>query len=238
MSYNLEEFLDFKDNSSEERELTNLSILNKDFYLHLNFLKKGKSINFYDELIAKIRSLIYNYVLEQQNIICSPIQKYLFLFYNLYQKLLDVSFLNNKFLLIFLFKRIFLFFDSLHMEEYNNIIIINDSILNLCKDKIEPIIIHFLYLIINKYIFDSNSNLKDLEYLLKYYQDNNSYLQFSRIKKQLAEIFFVQIICLDIFKNTKEKIINFNDEIIAKNFIENIIIKYYELTINYQQKEF
>ena len=236
MNYNLDDFLDIKDSSSEERELTNLTIISKDLYSHLNFLKKGGSTNFYDELIAKIRSLIYNYVLEQQNIICSPIQKYLFLLYHLYQKLLDISFLNKKFLMNFLFKRIFLFFDSIHMNEYNNIIIINDSILNLCKDKTEPIIIHFLNLIINKCIFDSNSSLKDLEYLLKYFQDNNTYLQFSRIKKQMPENFFVQLICLDNFKNN-DKLINFNDEKIAQNFIENTITKYYDLSANYQKEE-
>ena len=234
MSFDINDFLDFKESSSEERELLNLSSLKEDLSILINNLKKGEISNFYDELIAKIRSLIYNYVIEKSNTICSPVQKYLFLLYKLYEELLRVSFLNEKFLINFLYKRILLFFDSLHPEEYNNIMIINDSIINLCKDNITPIITHCLNLIVNKYIF--GNNLSDLEYLLKYFQENCTLIEISKIKKEIAELFFVQLICIDIYKNT-DKLQNFNDDKNAKDFIEKAIINLYNINKNTETEE-
>ena len=235
MSFYLNDFLEVKEISSEEREIMQLNSLSEDLYLQIKLLKNGESKNFFDELIIKIRALINNYVLDEKSTICSPIQKYIFLLYHLYKLLLDSSFLNQKYLLNFLFKRIFLFYDSINPENYNHILIINNSILNLCKGKIEPILTQCINLIVNKYIFETN--LKDLEYLLKYFEDNCSYFQISKIKEEIAETLFVQLICLDNFKNSNDtKILNFNDENISKNFIENIITKYYDMNNNFADK--
>ena len=224
MSFDLYDFLELKEISSEERELIKISDLNKDLYNYIDELKIGFQENFFDELISKISSLIHNYVQNQENSICPPIQKYLYLIYDLYHNLLDVTFLNEKFFMCFLFKRIFLFYDSIH-QDYSNINIFNDSILNLCKEKINPIFIHCLNLIVNKFIFESN--LTDFSYFLKYFQENFcSNVEISLIKIKIAEIFFVQLICLDDFKNN---LINFNDENTTKDFIENQIINYYNI---------
>ena len=233
--FNYNDFLDIKENNFEENELENLLFLSNDLPLRINKLRRKNSPNFYDELIAEIRSLIYNYVTDNQNTICSPVHKYLFLLYYLYKTLLEDSFLNEKFLMNFLFKRIFLFYDSIHPPNYDNILIFNNGILNLCKDKIWPIEVHCLYVIVNKFIFESNLN--DVEYLLDYLKDNCSDLEFIKIRKEIQEILFIQLICLDNFKDTKNKLINFNDEETAKNFIENIITKYYDINFKLQSSE-
>ena len=116
MSFYLNDFLEVKEISSEEREIMQLNSLSEDLCLHIKLLKNGESKNFFDELIIKIRALINNYVLDEKSTICSPIQKYIFLLYHLYKLLLDSSFLNQKYLLNFLFKRIFLFYDSINPE--------------------------------------------------------------------------------------------------------------------------
>ena len=235
MNFYLDDFLEIKEMSSEEREIIQIDSLTEDLYLYIKLLKRGESKNFFDELIIKIRALINNYVLDEKNTICSPIQKYLYLLYHLYNLLSYSSFLNQKYLLNFLYKRIFLFYDSINAQNNNNIMIINNSILNLCKEKNEPILTHCINLIVNKYIFESN--LKDLEYLLKYFQDNCSYLQISKIKEEVAKNLFIQLICLDNFKNTNDnKTLSFNDENVSKNFIENIIIKYYDINNNFAKK--
>ena len=227
MKFDLDDFLDIREENSEERELMNLSKINLDIYIKIDKLKEGNQEYFYDELIAKIRSSIYNYILEKQNTICSPNHKFLYLLYDLYNQLLGESFLNRKFLMNFLYKRILLFYDSIHSED-SNIMIINDSILNLCKNQITPIIIHCLNLIVNKFIFESN--LTDYEYLLKFFLDNSeSCSDIYEIGKKTAEIFFVQLICLDDYKNPENKLTNFNDEKVAKDFIERQIINYYNI---------
>jgi hypothetical protein len=137
--------------------------------------------------------------------------------------------MNQKFLLNFLYKRILLFYDSIHPKD-SNIMAINDSILNLCKNQITPILLHCLNLIVNKFIFESN--LTEYEYLLKFFADNSeSFSEIYEIGKKAAEIFFVQLICLDDYKNPEDKLINFNDEKVAKDFIENKIISYYNINI-------
>ena len=234
MNYDLDDYLNIKESNAEKKELLQLSSLAEDLFIHIINLKKGEISNFYEELITKMRLIIHNYVKDEFNTICSPIQKYLFLLFKLYENLIGVSFMNDKFLMNFLYNRILLFYDSLHSEDYNNIIIINDSMLNLCIGDITPIIIHCLNLIVNKYIF--GGNLSDLEYLLKYFQENCTFVQIARIKKQISEIFFVQLICLNIYKNT-DKLANFTDDKNAKDFIEKTITNLYNLNKNSQQEE-
>ena len=227
MKFNLDDFLDIKEDNSEERELLNLSKISLDIYIKIDKLKEGNQEYFYDELIARIRSLIYNYILEKQNTICSPNHKFLYLLYDLYNQLLGESFMNQKFLMNFLYKRILSFYDSIHSKD-SNIMIINDSILNLCKNQITPIIIHCLNLIVNKFIFESN--LTEYEYLLKFFLDNSeSCSDIYEIGKKTAEIFFAQLICLDDYKNPEDKLSNFNNEKVVKDFIEHQIINYYNI---------
>ena len=227
MKFNLDDFLDIKEENTEERELLNLSKINLDLYIKIGELKEGNQEYFYDELIARIRSLIYNYILEKQNTICSPNHKFLYLLYDLYNQLLGESFMNQKFLMNFLYKRILSFYDSIHSKD-SNIMIINDSILNLCKNQINPIIIHCLNLIVNKFIFESN--LTDYEYLFKFFLDNSeSCSDIYEIGKKTAEIFFAQLICLDDYKNPEDKLSNFNNEKVVKDFIEHQIINYYNI---------
>ena len=88
MKFNLDDFLDIKEENTEERELLNLSKINLDLYIKIGELKEGNQEYFYDDLIAKIRSLIYNYILDKQNMICSSNHKFLYLFYDLYNQLL------------------------------------------------------------------------------------------------------------------------------------------------------
>ena len=229
MKFNLDDFLDIKEDNTEERELLSLSKINLDIYIKIGELKEGTQEYFYDELIAKIRSLIYNYVLDKQNMICSPNHKFLYLLYDLYNQLLGKSFMNQKFLMNFLYKRILLFYDSIHPKD-SNIMAINDSILNLCKNQITPILLHCLNLIVNKFIFESN--LTEYEYLLKFFLDNyGACSDIYELGKKTAEIYFVQLICLDDFKNPDDKLTNFNDEKIAKAFIEKKIISNYNINI-------
>jgi len=233
MKFNCDDFLHIQEDNSEERELINLSRINLDQCLKIDELKEGNQEYHYDELTAKIRSLIYNYILDNQNTICSPNHKFLNLFYDLYNRLLQKSFMNEKFLMNFLYKRILLFYDSIHPKD-SNVMIINDGILNLCKDEISPILIHCLNIVVNKFIFESN--LTDYEYLLKLFLDKfTPCLDFNEIGKKTAEIFFIQLICLDDYKNPKDKLTNFNDEKVAKKFIENQIINYHKIN-NYLNK--
>lgn len=228
MKFNLDDFLDIQEENSEERELINLSKINLDLYIKIDELKEINQEYFYDELVSKIRSLVYNYILEKQNTICSQSHKFLYLLYDLYNRLLGKSFMNQTFLITFLYKRLLLFYNSLHPKD-SNVKIINDTILNLCKNQITPIIMHCLNLIVNKFIFESN--LTEYEYLLQFFLDNSeSCNDIYEIWKKTAEIFFIQLICLDDYKNPEDKSPNFNDEKVANEFIENKIISYYNIT--------
>ena len=228
----LDNFLYYEKTGSEEEEIIQLSFLEEKINIHINSHKNEQNKNFFEELIVLIRYLIYNYILDKQSKICSPVQKYLFLLYELYNKFSKTSFLNDKYLKNFLFKRIFFIYDSINPQNYNNIIIINSSIIKLCKQRIEPIITYCLNLIVNKYIFESN--LRDCEYLLKFFENNGSILDRAKIKEEMAEILLAQLICLDNFKNFNDNSMNFNDEKSIKYFIENTIIKYYNLNNNTQ----
>ena len=127
MNFDWRDFLIIRENTSEEKELLNLTNLTQDLNIQIDALISHEISNFYDDLITKTRSLIYTYVLDQINTICSPVQKYLFLLHDLFEKLSGVSFMNEKYLMNFLYKRIFLFYNSLNAQD-NIIMIINDSI--------------------------------------------------------------------------------------------------------------
>jgi hypothetical protein len=57
-------------------------------------------------------------------------------------------------------------------------------------------------------------------------------LDIHEIRKKTAEIFFVQLICLDDYKSPEDNLTNFNDENTAKNFIENKINNFYSINTN------
>ena len=171
MSNYLKYALTIQNEKSEERELLKLSTYIKSLFIKISCLNMDMTENFYGGLITKLRSLIYEYVLEKQNTICSPMHKYLYLLYELYQKLSEITFMNKKFLINFLFKRIFLFYDALHSQECNNVMIINDSIINICKGEITPIIEYCSYSIVNKFIFEDKNKLEEMDYFFKYIKE-------------------------------------------------------------------
>ena len=228
MDFNLSDFISDKEINSEESELINLSNLTEDLLIDISNLYHHSSPNFYEELITKIRSLVYSYILDQENSICSPVQKYIYLLYTLYNGISTLSFMDKKFFLSFLFKRIFLFYNSINSQQYDNIMIINDSIVNLCKDEITPIVYHCLNLIVNKFISEDGKSLSEMSYLLKYFQDNEGFVDISQMKINISEIYFSQLICLDDFANEKIKS-KLKEENNVKEFIENKIIELYKL---------
>jgi hypothetical protein len=59
--------------------------------------------------------------------------------------------------------------------------------------------------------------------------DLKSYSKVYDMSKKTTEIFFVQLICLDDYKNREDTLNNFNDENVAKYFIENQINKIYNI---------
>ena len=84
MSNFLDDFLNDIEDNSEERELLNLSNKIQDLSIEISTITLPKSSNFYDELNTKIRLLVHSYVLDQENTICSPVQKCLYLFHTLF----------------------------------------------------------------------------------------------------------------------------------------------------------
>ena len=80
---------------------------------------------------------------ESKNNKCSANHKFLYLFYYLNNKLLDESFMDKNFLLNFIYQAILVYYDALHMKN-PNFKIINESIINLCKNKNTPIVNHCL----------------------------------------------------------------------------------------------
>ena len=137
MKSDLNDFPDVKEESSEKIELKTLSKIRLDLYLKIDELKKGTQEFFFDELIRKIRSLVCDYILGKQNSKFTPNQKFLFLFYDLFNRILTETFMDQKFLMNFLYKIILLFYDPIHPKD-SNVMIINDGILNLCKNQISP----------------------------------------------------------------------------------------------------
>ena len=234
MNYEIEEFLTFRDKPSEERELLSLSSLIEDLIDKDCQHSVGQSKNFYEELTTRIRSLIYSFVLEKSNSICSSVHKYCYLLYKLYQSLSNVSFTNPNFLVNFLFKRIFLFQNMLNSEECNNIMVINDNIINLCNEEKKPIIYHCINLIVNIFIFDGTNKLSEIDYLMKYLQDNEGFVNLSSIKSEIATIYFQQLICLDDFANDKYKKI-LKDENKLKEFIEAKIDELFKLNLEKEE---
>ena len=231
MSNYLKDALTIKNENSEESELLNLSTYTKNLFIKVSCLNMDKIENFYGGLITKLRSLIYEYVLDKQNTICSPMHKYLYLLYELYQKLSEITFMNKKFLINFLFKRIFLFYDALHSQECNNVMIINDSIINNCKGEITPIIEYCLYSIVNKFIFENTNKLEEMDYFLKYIKKSAGFSDISGIKYKIFEIFFIQLICIDDFAGGKYKdMLKVENKV--KEFIRNKIEEFYKLNEN------
>ena len=231
MSNYLKDALTIKNENSEESELLNLSTYIKSLFIKVSCLNMDKIENFYGGLITKLRSLIYEYVLDKQNTICSPMHKYLYLLYELYQKLSEITFMNKKFLINFLFKRIFLFYDALHSQECNNVMIINDSIINICKGEITPIIEYCSYSIVNKFIFEDKNKLEEMDYFFKYIKECAGFSDISGIKYKIFEIFFIQLICIDDFAGGKYKDM-LKDENKVKEFIRNKIEEFYKLNEN------
>ena len=231
MSNYLKYALTIQNENSEERELLKLSTYIKSLFIKISCLNMDMTENFYGGLITKLRSLIYEYVLEKQNTICSPMHKYLYLLYELYQKLSEITFMNKKFLINFLFKRIFLFYDALHSQECNNVMIINDSIINICKGEITPIIEYCSYSIVNKFIFEDKNKLEEMDYFFKYIKECAGFSDISGIKYKIFEIFFIQLICIDDFAGGKYKDM-LKDENKVKEFIRNKIEEFYKLNEN------
>jgi hypothetical protein len=231
MDLSFEESFILSEETPEEKELLSLSPLLKDFDIQIKLLSHHESKNFYGELTAKIRSLIYEYIKKQGTSSCSPIHKYLYLFYTLYQELSDVSFMKPNFLINFLFKRIFLFFNSLNSKDFGNIKVINASLDNLCRDQLKCIIYHCMNLLVNKFIFEDRKNLAEINYIMEYFQKNEDSIDTSNMKNEIAEIFFTQLICLDDFIDDKNKDI-LKDEAKVKKFIEDKVVELYQLNMN------
>ena len=231
MDLSFEESFILSEETPEEKELLSLSPLLKDFDIQINLLSHHESKNFYGELTTKIRSLIYEYIKKQGTSSCSPIHKYLYLFYTLYQELSDVSFMKPNFLINFLFKRIFLFFNSLNSKDFGNIKVINASLDNLCRDQLKCIIYHCMNLLVNKFIFEDRKNLAEINYIMEYFQKNEDSIDTSNMKNEIAEIFFMQLICLDDFIDDKNKDI-LKDEAKVKKFIEDKVVELYQLNMN------
>ena len=228
MSNFLDDFLNDIEDNSEERELLNLSNKIQDLSIEISTITLPKSSNFYDELNTKIRLLVHSYVLDQENTICSPVQKCLYLFHTLFNQLSNISFMNKNFLLAFLYKRTFAFYESLNPQKNNDVEIINNSFNNLTKDEISPIIFHCLNFIVDRFIFDDKKTLSQMKYLLEYFNDNSSAFNKSIIQGNIFIIYFSKLICLDDSseEQIKQKL---KDEQSVKEFIENKITQLCEL---------
>ena len=226
-------FIAIREKTPEELELSSLKNLMRDINTKILFLSQRKSAAFYGELSTAIRSLLNNYVLEEKNPICSPVHKCLFLFYQLYKRFSTKSFMDKNFLLNFIFKRIFLFYNSLNFPGINNLVVINDNIINLCKKPIMPIIHYCLNIIVNKFIFEKKENYPQIDYFLDYFKRFQMILEFSEIKNKISEIYFMQLICLDDFANNKIKEI-LKDEIKVKKFIREKITELNNLNKEHQ----
>jgi hypothetical protein len=85
-----------------------LSTITLDLYILIDNLKEGNQANFYDKLIDKTGSFKNEYILKKtnQNAKCYPQRKCLYMIYDLYNRLLKKAFMNNKFLINFVYKRI------------------------------------------------------------------------------------------------------------------------------------
>ncbi len=125
-------FIAIRKKTPEELKLSSSKNFMRDMNTKIIILSQRKSAAFFGELSTVIRSLLNNYVLDEKNQICFPVHKCLFLFHQLYKRLSTKSFMHKNFLINFLFKRIFLFYNSLNFPGINNIEVINDSIINLC----------------------------------------------------------------------------------------------------------
>ena len=202
MNYKLEDFFELeKGNSKEEKELLNLTKINLDLYSKIGKLKEGNQVSFYDELILQICSLKEKYIMknQSQNNECSPSHKFIYLFYELYNRLLGYSFMNKDFLMNFLYKTISLNYEPIDPKD-SDIKIINDSISQLCKTNNTAIIKHCLNLIVNKYIF--KSNWTEYQYLLNFFKKNIEW-DIYEIRKKTSEIFLFKLYAWKILKIQK-----------------------------------
>jgi hypothetical protein len=175
--------------------------INSNLYSKISKLKEGNQLCFFDELMLQICVLREKYILkkESENNICAANHKFLYLFYDIYDKLLDELIMDKNFLLNFLYQAILLYYDAIHTKN-SNFKIINESIINLCKNNNTPIVNHCLNLIVNKYIFESNWT--EHNYLLKFFKDD-LILDIHEIRIKTAEIFLFNLYTWIIIKAQK-----------------------------------
>ena len=211
-------FLSINDEPPEEKELTSLKPLMKELKTKISWLMRGISDTFYDDLSSTIRSLLNNYVLEEKDSKSSPVHKYLYLFCKIYEELKEITFMDQNYLINYLFKRIFLFHNTINSNGFNNIMAIKDSITSLSKAQITPIIHHCLNIIVNKFIFEEKNKFSEMDYFWVFFQNYLTYSELFDIKGNIAEIYFTQLICLDDFANKEIKTI-IKDENKVKEFI-------------------
>ena len=229
----LEQSLILEEAPSEEKESQNLSDLTKDLSVLISSLNRHECANFYGELITKIRTLIYSYVKEQQNSKLSPVHKYLYLLYDLFQKIAEYSFMNKNFFLNFLYKRIFSYYNPLEPNQNDNIMLINDIIVHLCTENKRPIFYHCINYIVNMYFFQDVKNLSKFDYIFKYFINNGGYVDFFSIGNNILEAYFSQLICLDDFASESMKL-KLKEEKDAKEFIESSFSEFYNYDIQSQ----
>ena len=223
-----DEFLKLFEETDQEKELLSLVPMLKDLDVQIYCLTLNESKNFYGELVTKIRSLIYNWVKGPQRNNCSQIHKYLYLFYQLNAKLSKVSFMNPEFLINFLFKRIFLFYNSINPEEISDSNAINEGIRSLCRNRLKPLVYHGMNFLVNKFIFQDPKNKSEIYHLLEFFLEKKESINISDIKDEIADIFFMQLICLDDFTDKQNKNM-LKDANKVKEFIENTIVQLYQL---------
>jgi hypothetical protein len=125
----------------KKEELLEIRNINSNLYSKISKLKERNC--FFDELILQICVLREKYILkkENKNNKCAANHKFLYLFYDLNNKLLDESFMDKNFLLNFLYQAILVYYDAIHTKN-SNFKIINESIINLCKNNNTPIVNH------------------------------------------------------------------------------------------------
>ena len=231
-----EDFLTIGEETDQEKELLSLDPMFKDLDVQIYCLSLNESKNFYGELVTRIRSLIYNCVKAPPSNNCSQIHRYLYLFFQLYAKLSKVSFMNPEFLINFLFSRIFPFYNSINPEEINDINAINEGIINLCKDQLKPVVYHSINFLVNKFIFQDPKNSAEIYRIIEFFQVKKESIDISSIKDEIADIFFMQLICLDDFTDNQNKNM-LKDTNKVKEFIENSILQLYQLNMEKDENQ-
>ena len=229
-------FLSINDEPPEEKELTSLKPLMKELKTKISWLMRGISDTFYEDLSSTIRSLLNNYVLEEKDSKSSPVYKYLYLFCKIYEELKEITFMDQNYLINYLFKRIFLFHNTINSKGFNNIMAIKDSITSLSKAQITPIIHHCLNIIVNKFIFEEKNKFSEMDDFWPFFQNYLTYSELFDIKGNIAEIYFTQLICLDDFANKEIKSI-LKEENKVKEFIYEKITYLHKLNMENKNNE-